>query len=632
MTEADGSGPIELPQWYGRCRTDPGADHSPEMPADDVRQFGPLTIFHAGRSCDLRTFGPAESPSAVLFDGYLFDASTLAAALGRPESGSPADLAAAAYQMWGEAFVDRLDGCYVVAVWDGATRRLILGHDALGRHPVFYATSGGDVWFASNILALARSGQVSRRPNRLSLAFAMLAWWPEARQTYFDAIHRLRPGHYLIVDRSSVVERKYWDPQPEDDESWLPDRHALEQFEPALQQAVDRCMSLDPRGIMLSGGLDSVTVAALAARHWRAKGDPPLVAVSARTGRDLSYEERMQSQVVAALGMPHDVSTMNEWLAGRDEVALSLEMSRELPSPSRVYWVGSYTRFYKRTAAHGIRVLLTGAGGDNWLGVADGHAADLLRRGAFVQLVRFMNAEVATRGASVGGAARRLLWRGGLRPHLDSLWARLAPDSKARYHRRRCEAALPGWLCPDPALRHELIERLLARRTPALTPAGKAPASYYRQSVRAVSNPYMDHEFETAYHMDMACGVRLVSPYHDRRLVSFFNRISPQLLLHGARYKGLLRPIVVKHLPGLGLEHQRKHYPRQGRIASLRNLRRSVDHAWAEARFDALGRLGVVNSSVVKQDMGGAADKQIGELSRMYGMVSAERWVALHTD
>ena len=56
--------------------------------------------------------------------------------------------------------------------------------------------------------------------------------------------------------------------------------------------------------------------------------------------------------VPGALAMPHIVSTTPEWTGGRDDISLSLNITPELPSPSRIYWVGTYTRFYRQTAAH----------------------------------------------------------------------------------------------------------------------------------------------------------------------------------------------------------------------------------------------------------------------------------------
>jgi asparagine synthetase B (glutamine-hydrolysing) len=633
VNDTGAESPIELPHWYARLVTNAAGDEpASEAATGEAIQIGPLTVFHAALGCEVASFGGVDHPSAAIFDGYLFDRKAVASELRVDCRTSTAELVAAAYRRWGTDIFDKLDGCYLIAVWDGDARRLLIGHDALGRHPVFYATPPGAVWFCSNILALASSGRVSRRPNRLSLALAVLQSWPAAGQTFFEAISRLRPGHFLDTNEPSAIsERKYWDPIPEDDEPWLPAEQVLEEFELLLQQAVDRCMNLGAQGIMLSGGVDSVTVAALAASHWRARGVPPLVAVSGRTGRPRGYEEIMQSRVTDALKMPHLVTTTQEWTGGRDEIRMSLDVTSQLPSPSRVYWVGSYTNFYRWTAAHELNVLLTGAGGDNWLGVAEPYAADLIRRFHLVQLLRFMKADVGTGGASLRRSMRRLLWRGGLFPHADTLWTRLAPALKTRYHRRKWEESLPAWMCPDPELREHLVSHLLGRRTPALTSSGSAPRSHYRQAVRGASNPYMHYENEIAYHVETDCGLRLLSPYHDRRMVGFFNRIPPHVLIHGARYKGLLRPIVAKHLSGLDLENQRKHYPREQEERNLRDLRQSVASAWADARFDTLCRFGVVGATA-KDDMNAVAQRGYNGIIRMFAMMSAEQWTAIHTN
>src|SRR5262245_38457695 len=338
---------------------------------------------------------------------------------------------------------------------------------------------------------------------------------------------------------------------PSDHEPLLSERAVHDEFEPSLADSVRRCLDLDAQGIMLSGGVDSVTIAALAAPERAVSGRRPLVGVSARTGYRLSHEEEMQSKVAAALDMPHVISTTLDWIAGRNALQMSLDLVPDLPAPTDVWWVGTYTEFYRRTAAAGLTVLLTGSGGDNWLGVADAHAADLMRQMRVAELYRFLKADVRTGGSSVRNMAQRLLWSGGLRWHVDSAWAQIAPGTKTRYHRRKWLERLPSWLAPAPDLRAELVDRLMARRTPSLAADNRAPKSYYLHSLRTLSNPYMHHEYETAFHVESQCGLRLLSPYHDRRLVSFFNRIPPRVLLHRGRYKGLLRPVVARHLPGL---------------------------------------------------------------------------------
>jgi asparagine synthetase B (glutamine-hydrolysing) len=501
----------------------------------------------------------------------------------------------------------------------------LLGHAALGRHPAFYALTTDAVWFSANVLALARSGRVSGRPNRLSLALGALLYWPEAGETYFEAIRRVRPGHVLDVTAAAAREIKYWEPIPSDDEPSLSDRDALDAFEPSLQKAVRRCLDVGAEGIMLSGGVDSVVIAALAAEGRR--GGPPFAAVSARTGYGLSYEDEMQSLVADALGMRHVISTTLEWIDGRDPLDLSMQTARDLPGPTNVWWVGTYTEFYRRTAAQGLTTLLTGAGGDNWLGVADAHAADLIRRADLGGLYRFFRAETGTGGGSVTRTLRRLLWSGGLRWHVDAALARTAPRAKLAYHRRRWIQRLPPWLAPDHELRSQLVERLLERRIPSLTPEGQPPRSYYLHSLRAFQNPYMHHETETAFHVESMCGLRLLSPYHDRRLVSFFNRIPPRVLMHGGRYKGLLRPIAARRLPGLGLERQRKVYSAEHQTRKLDELRTSVAAAWPRYDFEILDALGVADAPRAKAALRTDDDAGFERLARMVVLMMGEVWV-----
>lgn len=596
----------------------------------DLR-LGPVSVFHVDTACETAFVGPERS-SVAIFDGYLFDRPELLAELDLDDTTTNVQLVGVAYDRWGPEFLTHLEGCYLAAVWDPHERRLVLGHDKLGRHPVFYSVQPDGVWFGSNVLALASSDQVSSAPNRLSLALGLVRLWPEAEQTFFRAISRLHPGHYLVLKHAgttTVTAHRYWEPIPEDDEPWLPDDYAREAFEPELVRAVTRCMKLGAQGIMLSGGVDSVTVAALATDYTNAQCLPPLVAVSGRSGHQRSGEELAQTAVVEALGLPHRVSTTLEWRDGADDVELSLQMVPHLPSPTDVWWVGTYLRFYCLTANQGLDTLLTGSGGDNWLGVADSHAADLIRRFRFPALARFVYADVATGGASFSSSVRRLLWVSGLRPHVDSTWARVAPVQKARYHRRKWATRLPSWLCPDGELREELLDHLLDRRIPPLTSDGSFPRSYYRHSLRTLNNPFMFHENETAFHMEALSGLRLLSPYHDPRLVDFFNRISPTVLMEGSRYKGPLRPIVQRRFPRLGLDSQRKVYDPETRDRDLKELRSGVDRAWRGHTFAALDELGIVDSHEVVDER---PSGRLGtfELARRFFLMNAESWVSCH--
>ena len=617
---------FDLPLWVAAF----GYDQQSVRPSrDGLSRVGAFDVQRADTGATFCTFGAPGRPSTVLFDGYLFDRDELCEQLHVPGTASCAQIVASAYQAWGVACLSRLEGAYLVAIADADSRQLFLGRDPMGRHPLFYSAGPRDVWFGANVLTLASSREVSNTPNRLSLALAAMTLWPAAGETFFADIKRLRPGYYLEVaaDRTTR-EQKYWDAVPETDADCLSEREALDAFEPALSRAVSRCMELAPDGLMLSGGVDSVTLAALATKYCRDHTRPPIVALSGQTD-ELLHEWDQQTQSAGALGMPHVVKRKSEWTRNRNEVELSLEVTPQLPGPSRIYWVGSAMGFFREAVHSNLHTLLTGSGADNWLSVADAHAADLLRRLRLGALRGFIRAETGTGGASYRSAARHLLWHGALRPFVDSFAMLTLPRAKARYHRSRAAATIPAWLCPDLVLRDELIEHLASRRTPALDSSGRIPRSYLRQSL-SDDNQYVHHEFETTFHVERLCGLRLLVPYHDASLVQLLRRIPPQVLLHGNKYKGLLRPVVERHLPGLGFGRQRKEYPKQGQDLVFRVLRDGVTSAWRTHQFETLSALNLVNPRILREDAG-AVNPDSGRLVRMFALMSAELWTSVHT-
>ena len=374
---------FQLPTWCARLRLDHFRSASQSRSsAADVEDLGPLKILDTDPGCE--RFNDKTTGLTTLFEGYLFDDQPSAADGSRGVEGRHGRHIANLYQRHGRELFDHIEGAYLIAVLDTRAKRFIVGRDGMGKHPLYYVQRPGELWFASNIFALVRHIPVSFQPNRLSLALRLLGRWPQAGQTFFEGIRRVRPGHFLDVDSTGDVrERIHWHPLPDDEEEpWLPDAEARESFEPMLQQAVNRCLGMGAQGVMLSGGIDSVSIAALASREAKHRGRPPLFAYSARNppGDPTEPEEAMQDRVVRALGMPHRTSTIKDWLGSRSLLSATLERVPELPAPTDVWWTGAYMTFYGTPLADGVHTLLTGSGGDEWLGVSRSHAADLLRR------------------------------------------------------------------------------------------------------------------------------------------------------------------------------------------------------------------------------------------------------------
>ena len=601
---------------------------APKPNRPDVDDWGPLTILERDPGCE--RFTDEARGLTVLFEGYLFSERALALDGEAEPQPAHARRIASLYERHGRDLFDHLEGAYLAAVLDARAGRFIVGHDGMGRHPLYYAKRAGELWFASNIFALVRRAPVSLAPNRLSLALRLLGRWPQAGQTFFDGIQRVRPGHFLdVTSRGDLREVMHWHPLPDDQEDWLPDVEAREGFEPMLQKAVSRCLSLGARGVMLSGGIDSVSVAALASREAKGRGLQPLVAYTARNppGYPRGHEEDVQDDVVQSLGMPHRVSTMADWLGPRSLLSATLDRVPSLPGPTDIWWTGAYMAFYGAPAADGVRTLLTGSGGDEWLGVNRSHAADLLRRLDVRGLLGFVRSSVETEGSGLSGALRQILWKNALCLLIGGVWMKAAPAHKEAYHRRRRAKLIPAWLCPDPRLAEELAEAINVH-IPELGDGNRFPLNYYRHSFRFLwKNPLMAYEFERQFHVTRLIGIRLLAPFHDREFVRYANRISPRAHLHANRYKGLLRPLTERLLPGLGLEKQRKAGYTAKEDPALQDLLENLGPAWERVGCARLAELGIVDRQQLAQEPVQALDHV---LIRRFIVLSCETWVAAH--
>jgi hypothetical protein len=285
-------------------------------------------------------------------------------------------------------------------------------------------------------------------------------------------------------------------------------------------------------------------------------------------------------------------------------------------------------QFFSRTAARGINVLLTGSGGDNWAAVWNEYAAECLRRLDVKELRRFVRSYTGLAGLSTRDAWQMLIWSGGVRVLLDILAAKTVPGLKAAYHRRRAQAALPGWICPQPALKERLIETRWRHRPAALTVDGRMPANLYRHAQRTSSNPFFVYEFEVGFHIRSMCGLRLLSPYHDRYLVKLLNSIAPEMLIQGSTYKGLLRDVGDRRLPSLGLRHQNKAFGADVDAMIYAEHRTALLKAWPTFDFQALSDLGFVDVAAARRSLTAATND---ERATMSTLMSAERWVRAHS-
>ncbi|CAJ6848722.1 asparagine synthase [Burkholderia pseudomallei] len=219
--------------------------------------------------------GPRGLPRAVIsYAGETYNFRELRAELGalghRFDTHCDTEVVLRAYLEWGAAFVDRLNGMYSIAIWDTARDELLLVRDRLGVKPLFYYPTADGVIFGSEPKAILAHPDVRARTSSEGLCDALL-FLRTPGQVPFSGMREVKPGHVLRVRRGGLAEQRYWalEARPHTDD--LPTTIAT--IRALLDDIVSRQMISDvPLCALLSGGVDSSTIAALAQKRRRASG------------------------------------------------------------------------------------------------------------------------------------------------------------------------------------------------------------------------------------------------------------------------------------------------------------------------------------------------------------------------
>jgi asparagine synthase (glutamine-hydrolysing) len=184
----------------------------------------------------------------------------------RFRSGKHAEVILHAYQEWGEECLEHLQGGFAFGLWDAKEQALLLARDRVGLKPLYYCRAADEFYFASELPALLECGATSRQLNQEALEHYFTLLFIPAPLTIFEGICRLAPASSLLVRRGSQDVRTYWQ-LPEAEREAPPQEAPEEALLHLLEDAVARQMAGDDSpGVLLSGGLDSSTVLAMACR------------------------------------------------------------------------------------------------------------------------------------------------------------------------------------------------------------------------------------------------------------------------------------------------------------------------------------------------------------------------------
>ncbi len=308
----------------------------------------------------------------------------------RFRSATDTEVILAAYEEWGDACVERFNGMWAIALWDGRKRRLFCSRDRFGVKPFYYRYEDGRLVFASELKAFAADPETRLAPNPTAVReYLEQAYLDHTEETFFDGIGKLPPAHSLVLDEHGLRTSRYWQLEPQD----APDGDAAEEVRSLFLDSLRLRLRSDvPLGTALSGGLDSSAVAVgvdLLLRTEVENARP--VGERQRTFTaffdDAGFDERPYARAVIdrIKAEPHWVSfTAAELVSDLP----SIVRSQDEPFGSTSICAGWYVM--RAAGRAGLKVMLDGQGGDEVLAGyrthLGHHLADLLASGRVGEL------------------------------------------------------------------------------------------------------------------------------------------------------------------------------------------------------------------------------------------------------
>jgi asparagine synthase (glutamine-hydrolysing) len=435
------------------------------------------------------------------------------------------------YEERGLRFVEELRGMFALALWDGHERRLVLARDPFGIKPLLYALDERRLAFASELRALLALGGISTELDRDALEAYLTVNAVLSPRTIVRGVRRLGPGHMLVAQDGATRIERYARPRPV--QSGAVRRESLRELaveaRERLRDSVRAHLVADVDvGVLLSGGLDSGTILALAAPE---SGRPLKTFTVGFDER--SFDERGRARLVArryrtdhrelAIGAEHA-----EHLA--DAVAALDEPRGD--ATSLPYWLAA------RMAAREVKVVLSGEGGDELFGgyqtyVADRYAhafARPLAAGAPL-LERWPS---SSRRLSLDFKLRRLAAGADLQPLArHHAWKEIfSPDARA------------DLLAPGPRGGEDPLGVYAARYAET---EGAEPLA--RLQDLDIGTFLADDLLAQADRAGMAHGLEVRVPFLDRAVAELAYALPVRARVHGLTTKPLLRAAAAPLLP-----------------------------------------------------------------------------------
>ncbi len=540
----------------------------------------------------------SSSGAVLTWDGRLDNREQLLTDLSEslPSHATDAQIALAAYDRWSQACFPKLLGDWAVSIWDPNDKSLTLAKDFLGVRPLFYSIDETKVVWSTVLEPLVFLSDRSLELNKEYLA-AWLSTWPPAHMTPYDRINSVPPCCTVFVKTKKTTTRQYWSLDPDLLLRYRSDAEYEDHFRSVLRKAVRvRLRSDRPVLAELSGGMDSSSIVCTADRliEEGVALTPSVETLSCFDNTEPNWDERPYFERVeqqrGRTGFHIDV---NEFRTTGASINQTFQ-----PAPQ---FLSSRTPLAERVETYlrsrGIRVVLSGIGGDEALGGNPNpvpELADLLVSGRIGPLIR----------QSVQWALAKR------RPVYQLIGDALRAFLPTRFCANRTSIGPPKWI--NPAFQR------FDPRTPRLTLRGPRPT--FQAGLAAL-------EF---LRRQIACSVTSTGvyekrfPFLDRSLWEFVLAVPREQLLRADQRRSLMRRALSGIVPDEIRNRKRKAFISH---APFTDLLLNKDLFRERGNNLVLTSMGILNPQALMQAFENALHGKDGAAAPLLRLVAVERWL-----
>jgi len=585
---------------------------------------GPVGFYHKRLSIlDLKTGRQpmtAEGVSIVL-NGEIYNYKDLREELrgrGRAfKTASDTEVLLQAYLEFGPDCVKHLNGMFAFLIYDPRFHRLMAARDHFGLKPLYFTDTGPSWLFASEIKALLAHPEVKAEANIDSIREYAVFQYVLDQETFFKDIHKIRPGHYLLIDTASGTGRleRYWDLDFAVD-TYHTKEYFVEKLRDLLEDSIRLQMQSDvPVGTTLSGGLDSSIVTMLAALHSPGR----LTCFTGAFKDDPAFDETPFSREVVKLAgadMWEIFPQASDFMATLADLVYHMDEPAAGPGLFPQYMVA-------REAAKHVKVILGGQGGDEIFGGYTRYVVAYLE-----QALKGAITETNDEGEHIVTLKSILPNLPVLRrytPMLSRFWQDGLFDPMSARYFRLIDRSGGDRSVYSTDFRAGFDDDLIFQRFCAVFDHPQTK-SYYNKMVHFDITASLPALLHVEDRMTMACGLESRCPLLDRRMAELIASMPPKLKFEGGDLKHILKiaagdiipPVVLKRKDKMGFPVPLHLWVHNGLKGYVHDVLLSK----------ACRERGLFNAAVVERliDQEGAYDR------KLWGLLNIELWFRTFID